>query len=151
MINCFSHVWLFVTLQNVACQAPLPHGILQARILEWVPMPSSTGSSWLRGWTCVSCITGRFFTTEQPGKPQINSGDQISEQATTQTDELYTTPNEQNQEKEKKITGIQISTQHKKLCNNEYSEDKKNSLGKPCSHNQKYSRKGQMTTLTRVL
>ena len=45
------------------------------------------------------------------------------------TDELYTTPNEQNQDQEKKITGIQISTQHKKLCNSEYSEDKKNSLG----------------------
>ena len=66
-------------------------------------------------------------------------------------DELYTTPNEQNQDKEKKITGIQISTQHKKLCNSEYSEDKKNSLRKRGSHNQKYSRKGQMTTLTSIL
>ena len=27
--------------QTVACQAPLPMGILQARILEWVAMPSS--------------------------------------------------------------------------------------------------------------
>ena len=26
------------------------HGILQARILEWVAMPSSRGSSWLRDW-----------------------------------------------------------------------------------------------------
>ena len=38
------------------------HGILQARILEWVAMPSSRGSSWARNWTSVSCITGRFFT-----------------------------------------------------------------------------------------
>ena len=38
------------------------HGILQARILEWVVMPSSRGSSWPRGWTCISCITGGFFT-----------------------------------------------------------------------------------------
>ena len=30
---------------TVACQAPLSMGILQARILEWVVMPSSTGSS----------------------------------------------------------------------------------------------------------
>ena len=30
-------------------------GILQARTLEWVAMPSSRGSSWPRGWTRVSC------------------------------------------------------------------------------------------------
>ena len=30
------------------------HGILQARILEWLAMPSSRGSPWLRGRTCVS-------------------------------------------------------------------------------------------------
>ena len=29
------------------------HGILQARILEWVVMPSSRGSFWPRDWTCV--------------------------------------------------------------------------------------------------
>ena len=33
------------------------HGILQARILEWVAMPSSKGSSWPRDWTCVSSIS----------------------------------------------------------------------------------------------
>ena len=32
------------------------HGILQARILEWVAMPSSRGSSWPRVRTCASCI-----------------------------------------------------------------------------------------------
>ena len=37
-------------------------GILQARILEWVAMPSSRGSSQPRNWTQVSCIAGRFFT-----------------------------------------------------------------------------------------
>ena len=45
------------------------HGILQARILKWVAISSSRGSSWLRDWTCVSCIAGRFFTTEPSGKP----------------------------------------------------------------------------------
>ena len=48
------------------------HGILQERILEWVAMPSSRGSSHPRNWTWVSgnsCIAGRFFTTEPPGKP----------------------------------------------------------------------------------
>ena len=33
------------------------HGILQARILEWVAMPSSRGSSPPRDWTCVSYIS----------------------------------------------------------------------------------------------
>ena len=38
------------------------HGILQARILEWVAMPSSRGSSWPRDWTQVCCIAGGVFT-----------------------------------------------------------------------------------------
>ena len=37
------------------------HGILQARILEWVVIPSSRGSSPPRDQTCVSCTAGRFF------------------------------------------------------------------------------------------
>ena len=32
------------------------HGILQARILEWVAMPSFRGSSRSRDWTCISCV-----------------------------------------------------------------------------------------------
>ena len=32
------------------------HGILQARVLEWVPLPSSWGSSQSRDWTRVSCL-----------------------------------------------------------------------------------------------
>ena len=38
------------------------HGILQTRILEWVPMPSFRGSSQPRDQTQVSRIAGRFFT-----------------------------------------------------------------------------------------
>ena len=38
------------------------HGILQARILEWVAMPSSRACSWPRYGTWVSCIAGRFLT-----------------------------------------------------------------------------------------
>ena len=33
------------------------HGILQTRILEWIVMPSSRGSSWPRDWTHISCIS----------------------------------------------------------------------------------------------
>ena len=32
------------------------HGILQARILEWVAMLSSRGSSWDRDWSCISFL-----------------------------------------------------------------------------------------------
>ena len=45
------------------------HGILQARILEWVSMHSSRGSFQPRDQTWVSCITGRFLTTEPRGRP----------------------------------------------------------------------------------
>ena len=48
------------------------HGILQAKILEWVVVPSSRGSSQPKDRThisCVSCVAGRVFTTEPLGKP----------------------------------------------------------------------------------
>ena len=49
------------------------HGIFQARILEWVAISYSRGSSWPRDRTWVSCLVGRLFSTEPPGKlPKIN-------------------------------------------------------------------------------
>ena len=48
---------------NLACQAPLSMGILQARILKWVAMPSSRGSSQPGDQTQVSCIAGVLFTS----------------------------------------------------------------------------------------
>ena len=38
------------------------HGILQAKILEWVVISVSRGASWPRDWTQVSWTEGRFFT-----------------------------------------------------------------------------------------
>ena len=38
------------------------HGILQTRILEWVAISFSRGSSRQRDWTWISYIEGRFFT-----------------------------------------------------------------------------------------
>ena len=38
------------------------HGLLQARVLEWVAISSSRGPSPPRDWTQVSHIAGRFFT-----------------------------------------------------------------------------------------
>ena len=52
--------------QELACQAPLSMGFFQARILEWVAISYSRGSSWLRDRTCISCTGRRFFTTAKP-------------------------------------------------------------------------------------
>ena len=46
------------------------HGILQAKILEWISISFYRGSSWPRDRTYVSCVAGRFFTSEPPGKAQ---------------------------------------------------------------------------------
>ena len=67
---CAESLQSCLTLCNpIDCSLPgsSVHGILQARTLEWVAMPSSRGSSWPRDWTCISCISciaSRFFTTE---------------------------------------------------------------------------------------
>ena len=62
-----------LTPWTVSHQAALSMGILQARILECVAMPSSRGSSQPRDQTQVSYIPGGFFTSEPPGKPK-NTG-----------------------------------------------------------------------------
>ena len=46
------------------------HGILQARLLEWVTMPSSRGSSQPRVQTRVSCIAADSLPSQPPGKLQ---------------------------------------------------------------------------------
>ena len=66
LVSCFSHVWLCATPWTVACQAPLSMGILQARIEEWVAMPSSRGSSLLGiepEFLRSPALAGEFFTT----------------------------------------------------------------------------------------
>ena len=45
------------------------YGILQARILQWVVMPFSRGSSLSRDRTRVPALAAGFFTTRPPGKP----------------------------------------------------------------------------------
>ena len=47
----FSHE---VDPMNCCLPGSSVHGILQARILQWVAMPSSRGSFWPRDWTCDS-------------------------------------------------------------------------------------------------
>ena len=61
----------------VTCKAPLSMGILQAKILEWVAIPSSRGSSQPRDWTQVSCIVGGFFTIWAIREAQNGDGETI--------------------------------------------------------------------------
>ena len=63
---------LYLTLCNpIDCSPPdsSVHGILQARILEWVAISFSRGSSQPGDQTRIYCIAGEFFTTEPHGKP----------------------------------------------------------------------------------
>ena len=70
-----SHVWLFATPGTIAQShwdfpgSPVD-GIFQVRVVEWAAIASCRGSSRPRGQTCISCIGGKFFTTEPPGKPR---------------------------------------------------------------------------------
>ena len=49
------------------------HGILQARILEWVAVSFSRGSSQPRDGTQVSLIAGEFFCKNSPAMREMNS------------------------------------------------------------------------------
>ena len=66
---CAKSLQSYLTLYNP--MKPMPcssvHGILQARILEWVSVPSSGGSSLPRDQTSVSCISclGRWVLYQQ--------------------------------------------------------------------------------------
>ena len=59
---------------DCSLQGSSVQGILQARILEWVAMPTSRGFSQPKDGTQDFCIAGGFFTAEPPGKPlRVNS------------------------------------------------------------------------------
>ena len=75
--QAINHIWLWLlnlcpTLLQ-SHQALLSKAFSQARILEWVAIFFSKGSSPPRDQTHISCIAGRFFTTESLGKPQSTS------------------------------------------------------------------------------
>ena len=68
IVQSLSCIWL---CDSTDCSPPgfSVHEIFQARILEWVAIPFSRGSSWTRDWTQVSCIIADFLLSEPPGKP----------------------------------------------------------------------------------
>ena len=61
------HIWLFFDPTDCSLPGSSVHGILQARILEWVAMSFSRGSSQHRDQTYISCLAGRLFTAEPLG------------------------------------------------------------------------------------
>ena len=74
MLNHFTPVQLVRDPMECSPPGSSVHGILQARMLEWVAVPSSRWSSQPRDWTrisYVSRIAGGFFTTEPLWKPRV--------------------------------------------------------------------------------
>ena len=71
------HAYLDASVKSITLCDPMDHsppdsfvhGILPAKILEWVTMSSSGESSRPRHQSCISCIAGGFFTSEPLGKP----------------------------------------------------------------------------------
>ena len=61
-----SRVWLCDPMDYTV------HGILQARILEWVAFPFYKGSFQPRDQTQVSCMAGGFFTSWATREAQSN-------------------------------------------------------------------------------
>ena len=57
-------MFYFCNLMDCSLPGFSVHGILQARILEWVAISFSRGASQCRDWTQASHIVGRCFPTE---------------------------------------------------------------------------------------
>ena len=70
IVQLLSHVWPFETQWTMAHQALLSiHEISQAKILEWVAISFSNGSSQHKDQIHISCLAEGCFMTEPPGKP----------------------------------------------------------------------------------
>ena len=54
MLSCFRHVWFFVTLWTIACQALLYMEFSRQESWSGSPCPPAGESSWPRDWICVS-------------------------------------------------------------------------------------------------
>ena len=73
MPSHFNPIWLKCDPMDDSLPGSSIHGIFQARILEWVAMPFSRGSSWPRDRTRISCLLhwqmGSSSPLPLPGKP----------------------------------------------------------------------------------
>ena len=69
---CVSHSVVFDSLRPLELSMGFSvYGILQARILKWIAIPFSRGTSQPRNWNLVSCMAGRFFTVWATGKSSL--------------------------------------------------------------------------------
>ena len=72
MLSRFNHVWLFATLQTIACQAPLSMEFSRQEYWSGLPCPSpgDLPDPGIEPTSLVSsALAGRFFTTVLSGKP----------------------------------------------------------------------------------
>ena len=72
-IRVFSNESVLCDTMDCSLPGSSIHVIVQLRILEWVTMPPSKGSSLPRDWIHVSDIAGRFFTTDYLETHQYNT------------------------------------------------------------------------------
>ena len=75
MWNCHKHCCLVVKSCSTLCSpivcsllGSFVHGILQIKIMEWVAICYSRGSSWPRDQPASPVLVHRFFTSEPSGK-----------------------------------------------------------------------------------
>ena len=54
-VQPLSHVWLFCNPMDSSLPRSSVHGVFQARILEWVAISFSRGTSQSKDRTCISC------------------------------------------------------------------------------------------------
>ena len=66
-----SHILLFCNPMDCSLPGSSVHGVLQARILEWVAVSFSRGSSPSKYQTQVSALQADSFPYEPPGKPSV--------------------------------------------------------------------------------
>ena len=91
-------------LDLMVCSPPgsSVHGILQAKLLEWVAIPFSKGSSRLRDWNCFSCVSslGRWILYYHTTRGITKSETGLSNWACTHTYIEWNIPNKSSFEEE---------------------------------------------------
>ena len=63
---------------DCSLSGPSVHGISQARILEWVAISLTRGSSQLKDGNRVSCIAGSLHQMSYPGKSLLSYSELIT-------------------------------------------------------------------------
>ena len=73
VVQLLSHAWLFCNRMDCSPPGSSIYGVFQARILEWVAISFSRGSSQTRDQALIKpmspALAAGFFTTDPHGKP----------------------------------------------------------------------------------